>query len=123
MFSLSQYIIIGLVGSIYTAGTVFLLTGRSFLQSSSLSPGDTAEDWATTPKVDEESPYFFPVIEKGTLNDVGGTETVGPTGPFPPGREKQARTSYGDSSRDRRAVAHESEKEELVLLTTPICLN
>jgi hypothetical protein len=116
MLSLSQYLIVGLVGSIYVAGTAFLLTGRSFLKGNGPSR-DGVEKYLESPELIEDAPYFFPVLEECTLKHID--KQVDPVGAYSPATGEHAETSCGDPSSDRGA----SETKELVLLTTPICLN
>jgi hypothetical protein len=116
MFSLSQYVIIGLAGSVYLAGAAILLTGGSFLRNCRLPILDAEREQTATSGAVEELPYFFPVLEK---ERVGSGSSIGPL--LPEG--EKMRSSHGDLSADRRAVEHRSENAESDLLTSPICLN
>ena len=116
MFSLSQYVIIGLAGSVYLAGAVILLTGGSFLRNCRLPILDADGEQTAASGAVEELPYFFPVLEK---ERVGSGSSIGPL--LPEG--EKMRSSHGDLSADRRAVEHRSENAESDLLTSPICLN
>lgn len=117
MFSLSQYIIIGLVGSIYVAGTALLLAGRSFLQNSG-SPFDAWEQQRTESSgALEGAPFFVPVFE------VVAIESVVPEGSRSLVGGEQVRDVRGDRSLDHRIAEHEGETGELLLLAEPICLN
>ena len=116
MFSLSQYVIIGLAGSVYLAGAAILLTGGSFLQNCRLPILDAEREQTATSGAVEELPYFFPVLEK---ERVGSGSSIGPL--LPEG--EKMRSSHGALSADRRAVEHRSENAESDLLTSPICLN
>ena len=116
MFSLSQYVIIGLAGSVYLAGAAILLTGGSFLRNCRLPILDAEREQTATSGAVEELPYFFPVLEK---ERVGSGSSIGPL--LPEG--EKMRSSHGALSADRRAVEHRSENAESDLLTSPICLN
>lgn len=116
MFTLSQYIIIGLAGSIYVAGAAFLLTGHSFVRDRSLLPVDASEGRVGLGAV-EASPFYVPVPENNALGHEGPRGPVSPVGEGPTG------TSPSAPSPDRQAVGPESEEVELVLLTNPICMN
>ena len=117
MFSLSQYVIIGLAGSVYLAGAAILLTGGSFLRNCRLPILDAEREQTATSGAVEELPYFFPVLEKERVGSGGSI------GPLLPVEGEKMRSSHGDLSADRRAVEHRSENAESDLLTSPICLN
>ena len=117
MFSLSQYIIIGLVGSIYVAGAAFLLTGYSFLQDRSLPSVDANKERGNGTRAAENPPYFFPVLENRILEPEDPTNSLSPAG------EEQTRTSPRALSPDHQTIGSRTQKVELVLLTDPVCLN
>ncbi len=117
MFSLSQYILIGLVGSVYVVGAAILLTGGAFLRNCRLPILDTDGEQTATSGAVEELPYFFPALEKGRVGSRVSTDPLSPVG------GETMRASHGDLSTDRRAVEHGSENAESNLLTSPICLN
>lgn len=117
MFSLSQYVIIGLVGSIYVAGAAFLLAGYSFLRDRSSLSVDANKEQEDEPRAVEDSPFFFPVLENRTLEHEDFTDSLSPAG------GEQTRTSPGAPSPDQQTIGSRAQKVELVLLTDPICLN
>jgi hypothetical protein len=123
MFSLSQYIIIGLAGSIYVAGAAFLLAGPPFLRDCSLlpagtnSPAGTNGERAGGSRPAGGAPYFFPVHENRPLGHEDCTEP-----PLHAGGER-TRTAPTAPDPDCQGSEPRTEKAERVLLTNPVCLN
>ncbi|GEM_PF-5219610 len=113
MLSLSQLVIVGLAGSVYVAGAVFLLAGRSFLPGRRSSSPDVNERVMRM----HAAPYYFPVC--GKKHSMERT----PVDPLSISKGPRSGKSVGASPSSRPAVASRNNREETALVMTPICLN
>lgn len=123
MFSLGQYVIIGLAGTIYLVGAALLLAGRTV---ASISESETQKG---LPGAAETPPYFCPASGKNPDWLVRGGAAPPGNGalprneasaqgfvedpPFHPQANPQARRMHGGNTE------HAGGR----LLTAPICLN
>lgn len=121
MFSIGQYIIIGLASSVYVAGSALLLAGRFFLPGDPLSAVEAGREPAPGGREVNGGAYFVPVPER---SGIGGAtiSTTSATG------GKQVRGAHPNFSLDlqgtqQNAAGHTSGTAKQGLLTTPVCLN
>ena len=129
MFSLGQYVIIGLASTIYLVGAALLLAGRTV---ASISESETQQG---LPGAAKASPYFCPasgkdpdwLVRRGAAPPGDGAlprpgaRAQGFVGdpPFHPQANPQTHGPLETHGPRGRAPGHASER----LLTAPICLN
>lgn len=120
MFSVGQYIVIGLASSVYVTGSVLLLLGRFFLPGGPSPPVEAGRE-QTTGHGEVDGAYVFPGSESSGF-DIAPTYTASP---LARGQKKTSHPNFAlDGQRaGHRAARGESGTAEQILLATPICLN